>query len=134
MGLLALSGQDIRMVEIAWMEDGRVQETRSVATPPEGYLAALEETLGQWKRDPRTIETVAVVRGPGSFTSCRVATVIANAFAFARSVPLVPLENPDRLPLNDLLSFVPPSPSHPSSPSNPFVAPLYDRPPHITLG
>jgi len=43
----------------------------------------------------RQIGGIMVVVGSGSFTSTRIATVVANAFAYARQIPLLAVQKND---------------------------------------
>ena len=122
---LVLSAQDIKEITFGLMDERGLREERTVATQPEGYLAALKDTLDQWKISLSELTGMIVVTGPGSFTASRVSTTIANGLAFARGFCVVGIENPDRLPLTELLKQMPVE-------ETTYVLPAYDRPPEIT--
>lgn len=129
MMVLVVCGQDIRSISFGLARDGVLERETVTDAPPERYLARLDETLRDWNVGKESLGAVAVVTGPGSFTSSRVSTVIANSLAFAWNVPVIPLENPKRLSLRELvaeggLSDLPPA--------GQYAVPSYDRPPHIT--
>ncbi len=124
--LLVLSAQDIHRLEVVVMDGERVRHEAVVETPPEGFLSTVNALVNSWNMAWKDFTRVAVVSGPGSFTSTRVIVTIANGMAFGRNIPIVSVENPDRKPLVELV------PDMLSATPNGFVAPVYDRPPHIT--
>lgn len=126
---LLISGQDIRELSLGLVRDGRLAEDLVAAASPEHYLATIVAALAGWNVRVEDLDAIAVVTGPGSFTSSRVSTTIANAIAFGRNVPVVGLENAARKNLHEIaesldLSSLPPT--------DRFAIPVYDRPPHIT--
>ncbi len=124
---LLIAAQDIRSVSLARVENGVAQAVATVPVGPERYLDAVRRTLEEWGVDPRRdVDAVAVVTGPGAFTSSRVSTVIANAMAFAADVPVIAVENARGAPVEELARTLPP-------PSAGFAQPVYNRPPNITL-
>ncbi|MBI4437618.1 hypothetical protein HY631_01565 [Candidatus Uhrbacteria bacterium] len=120
---LALSAQTVGSVSIALMDGARVQKKSDVDAAPDQFLKAIAETLGAWGVPLSSFTRIVVVVGPGSFTSCRVITTIANAIGFTQTIPVVGVENPDHRPLDEL--------SIPEDASA-FAVPSYDRPPNIT--
>jgi len=127
---LLIGGQDIHSLELALVEDGTVIREATMVTEPDQYLSSLAATLSEWGIGLDGIQTVAVVTGPGSFTSSRVSTLIANAISFAKSVPVIGVENLKRLDLPSLAGEIDWTQS---LKPNHFVQPVYDRPPHITV-
>lgn len=125
MKTLLVAAQDIKWIEFGLIEDGTLVRQARKDVPPERYLAALDETLREWKLAKADFAAVAVVAGPGAFTASRVSIVMADAFAFAANVPVIPVENAKRLPLADLAASLP-------STRSAYAVPVYDRPPNIT--
>lgn len=124
---LVIAAQDIASITFGLVEGGSVNEEKMVETSPEGYLAALDQTLKEWLTTPSEIETLIAITGPGSFTASRVSTTLANGLGFAWNVHMVGIENPEHIPLKALdLSSLETAIDH--------VAPIYDRPPEITVG
>ncbi len=122
---LVICAQDIGAIAFGLVQEGVVEREQSVQTPPEGYLAALAQTLARWKVKLGDLREVVVVTGPGSFTASRVSTTIANGLAYAQGIPVIGIENKDHLPLRDLpLQTLPAGSSH--------TLPSYDRPAQIT--
>ena len=125
MKTLLVAAQDIKWIEFGLIEDGKLVKEVRQDVPPERYLAALDQTLKEWKLAKGDFAAIAVVAGPGAFTSSRVSAVMANALAFAGNIPVIPIENPKRLPLADLAASLP-------STRSAYAVPVYDRPPNIT--
>jgi len=129
MTALLIGAQDIRAIDMALVRDHAVINMTSRAASPEQYLATLARVLEEWGVSPSSLNAVGVVSGPGSFTSSRVSTLIANAFAFAHGLPVVGVENARREPLEAVAAQVDWS----QAGLDRFVLPVYDRPAHITL-
>ncbi len=130
---LLISAQDIKRISLGLADKGMLVREEEFAAPPERYLERVARTLETWKVDPRTgLTAVAVVTGPGAFTSSRVSTVIANSIAFAAGIPVIPLENPDQRGLKDLAAALP-TPDAVGAGTQAFAQPTYNRPPNITL-
>ncbi|GEM_PF-1048842 len=132
--ILLIAAQDIRFITLGLVHAGALVREQEETAPPERYLEAVDRTLIAWKIEPHTLKAIAVVVGPGAFTSSRVSTVIANSIAFAAGIPVIALENPQRLPLSSLVSLsiqaIPPT----NDGGNPqsFAQPVYNRPPNST--
>lgn len=130
MTTLVIAAQDIRAIDAAMLTDGKITHVDHADAQPEDYLHSLDAMLRKWGIKREVIDEIVVVAGPGSFTASRVATTIANALAFAQDIPVKGIENPKRLPLSDLLASI----DLKAVAESVFVAPVYDRPPHITWG
>jgi len=122
---LILSAQDIRSITFGVFDGEGVHSVTEVASSPEGYFPALDVFLSEQSLPLKNLEGVIVVTGPGSFTASRVSTTIANSIAFTQSIPVVGLENPERLDLPTLLQWK-------LFEGVDYVIPSYDRPPLIT--
>lgn len=130
MSRLVLCAQDIRWIDLAWEQDGRLAAQERVMGAPHEYLKAVAQALEKWGHSLDQAEEVVVVAGPGAFTAARASVTIANALSFAKGIPVVAVENPDRLTVEQLLG----SGAIDRSPSTQSLArPAYDRPPQIAL-
>lgn len=123
---LFLCAQDIQFITFGLVKDGVCFHEQALDASPEQYLNLLNRFFSEQKMSSSDIKRIIVVNGPGSFTASRVSVTIANTFAFVHQIPLVALENPDRLSCAELILRVQEFPEHA------FVVPVYDRPPHIT--
>ena len=126
MTVLVIAGQDIRELSVGLSRDGAVVESRTIVASPETYLRDVARALDDWKTTLDDLNAVAVVTGPGSFTSSRVSVMIANGIAFAKGIPVVGIPNVERADFATLTipTILPPI--------DQFAVPIYDRPPHIT--
>jgi len=123
---LFLSAQDIQFVTFGFLKDGQIVAEKTFNVSPERYLFSLHSFFEESAVRPEDINRILVVNGPGSFTASRVSVTLANAFAFAKELPVIAVENPNRLSLSELLPTIALLPEHA------FVVPVYDRPPNIT--
>jgi hypothetical protein len=125
---LVICAQDIQVISFGIFQEGRLIKQKRFDALPENYLRSLDEALEEWGLlDKQEFEGTIVVTGPGSFTSSRVSTTIANGFAFAKSIPVIGLSNPNHLDLESLLSL-----NNEVNTGVHFVIPTYNRPPNIT--
>lgn len=124
--ILVIAGQDIRELSIGLSKDGQIVESRTIVSSPETYLRDVAQALSDWKIALDDLDAVAVVTGPGSFTSSRVSVMIANGIGFAKGIPVIGIPNVERAHLASLT--IPTT----LPPVDRFAVPIYDRPPHIT--
>ena len=52
-------------------------------------LGVIADALKQWGTEPQGVKGIVVVVGVGAFTATRVATTIANAWAYVYGVPVI---------------------------------------------
>jgi len=98
-----------------------------VKTRPETILASLLTFLREQMVEPKALEGIVVVTGPGSFTSLRAGLSVVNTFAFVYGLPLISLPNSEGLDLETLISKTN------FSSSQEFVKPFYGREPNVTM-
>ena len=123
---LFICAQDIQFITFGLVKDQTLLCEKTFEVPPEKYLASLDDFLHEQQVSSADVSRILIVNGPGSFTASRVSVVLANTFAFVRKIPVIPIENPKRLSIEELLPMVAILPEHA------FVIPAYDRPPNIT--
>lgn len=126
MKALFICGQDIRELSLGLVVDSVLKKESTVSVSPEHYLASVNSHLQDWQVSVDDLDSVVVVTGPGSFTSSRLSTVIANTIAFAKNIPVIAVENPGHLPIEQLIHQVD------FTKKTPFAIPTYNRPAHIT--
>ncbi|MFA4845410.1 MAG: hypothetical protein WC654_02540 [Patescibacteria group bacterium] len=119
--------QNIDSLMIATVESGEVKKKRELKVLPEQYLKAIHQVFSEWGIALTQVSGVMVVTGPGSFTSCRVITTIANTIGFTQSIPVTGIENPLHFSLERLIHT-----NDFTQIGQSFVKPSYDRPANIT--
>ncbi len=127
--LLAVCGQDLRRFELVLWEDGLSRASIVTDDPPEMYLSRIDAFFQEQSVSLTDLSTLLVVTGPGSFTASRISVTLVNTLAFTENLPIVPLENTDRLPLLELLRKT----DITKLASVVHASPHYDRPPFITF-
>ena len=59
-------------------------------------LKTIDDFLLQEKMNKEDIRGIAIVAGIGSFTSVRIATVIANVFAYLKNIPVITIDDNEK--------------------------------------
>ena len=126
---LFILAQDIKELEVGISSGGELKEFAKIETPPEQYLAQIDQRLKDWDVTLEQIKGIFVVTGPGSFTASRVSITIANTLAFSKQIPIYPIENKERFSLPELHKSISKSSIQPEK----FALPSYDKQPHITV-
>lgn len=101
-------------------------EAKVFERPNRELLACVDEALVAWGVKPAELEGILVVIGAGGFTSTRIATTVANAFAYAYAVPVVgvTLEEIDALTPAELIAKC-------CAAGGKYVTATYSAPPNI---
>lgn len=89
-------------------------------------LSAMDDFLIEQKLSKNDIKGIMTVVGAGSFTSTRIAAVIANAFGYAQKIPLLAIQ---RDQLGDVQSLIP---KLLAQPLGQYVSATYSGEPNIT--
>lgn len=128
-GLLFISAQNINELYIGFLQDESFELTKFKASP-EDFLFVLQRELRRKKVTWSELAGVIVVRGPGSATSLRVTTTIANTLHFALGIPVVALTNQGKVNPEKLVkqSYKKISQKLNTKKFQP-VEPLYEKPP-----
>src|SRR3989338_4522693 len=128
--MLLIAAQDIGELTVGLIERPPAPpRILTLPTNPEGYLAAIDQTLKEWKTSLDDLEGIVVVTGPGSFTASRISTTIPNGLSFSKKIPLYAVANEERLDVRALTDKI--DWSRPLAPGT-FALPVYDKPPLIT--
>jgi len=95
------------------------------------FLKLINELLKKAKIKPTALKAIAVVCGPGSFSSLRVGLVVANTLAWALKIPIISLKTDELVLVNErqLLKII--KKKLENKRFKP-VAPFYDKEPNIT--
>lgn len=128
--LLDPTGDPLR---IGLAKDGRVVADREITERREQsakLLGCIASLLAEQDLAPAKLDAIAVVRGPGPFTSLRVAIASANALASTSNVPLVGLTADQASSLEELATVA--QTSLTAGRIVQQLQPEYDRPPSIT--
>jgi tRNA threonylcarbamoyl adenosine modification protein YeaZ len=105
--ILFIDTSDFHNLRLALI-DKRVRERTQAVAYNENYRTAglIESFLKKNKAPFDDINKVIVCSGPGSFTGIRVGIALAQAFGFARRIPVIAIKKTslpqDLLKLNDL--------------------------------
>ena len=97
----------------------------------EKLLSTIDGLLRSQKMSLRRITGIAVISGPGGFTSLRVGITTANALAYGLGLPIVGLDHRQIADIRDFakqagVAFVAKKPGS-------FIAPMYGSEPNITI-
>ena len=107
--------------------DDNTLEKRNVSGLNRDLLAAVADFLQAQDLRPLDIHGIVVVVGSGSFTSTRLATTVANAFAFVLHIPLLAITVADTLDPRALI------PRLLAQPPEQYISATYSGEPNIRL-
>ena len=127
---LCLRSQALHTFSVALIAENKkmVQRVNHTETRPEAFFQLLADDLKIWGVPWSALTSIAVVNGPGSYTSLRTLTTLANTLAFALKIPVVGLEQPEKH--TDKQVFLSLGTAEHARPS--WVVPAYAHAPHIT--
>lgn len=106
--MLYVNGQDIGRIVLGLVEQQswRVEPT-VFEVAPEEYLATLDGFLSDHGHGRgEGIAEIAIVVGPGSATALRTSVSMINAIAFAKNIPLRPIEKAPDAPDVDVCALL----------------------------
>lgn len=126
---LCLRSQDLHRFTVAIVNNERLiaHESAHQDTRPEEFFRLLNADLQSWNVRWDELRSVAVVIGPGSYTSLRTLTTLANTLAFALRIPVVGMKAVENSQDSEVLVRMAKLKS-----SAGWVTPAYAHPPHIT--
>ncbi len=102
MKLLALESSGL-VASVAVLEDGILlgeYTTNFKKTHSQTLLPMLEALTGMIELDLKTIDAIAVSKGPGSFTGLRIGSATAKGLGLALDKPIIPVPTVDALAYN----------------------------------
>lgn len=120
-------------VAIALANNGNIVAERTVSERRQQsaeLLSLIDQVLTGAQLDVGALEAVAVVRGPGSFTSLRVGLAAANALAQSARLPMIGLLAEDGMTTAELARVA--TTQLAAGQTDPTLLPEYGRPPSIT--
>jgi tRNA A37 threonylcarbamoyladenosine modification protein TsaB len=88
--ILTLVGNDITHLTLGLVNDDRTEFVPSQTIPcaPEDYIGIIDGFLQAHELDLGNVKGIVVSSADGSATALRVSHAIANAWGFARGIPL----------------------------------------------
>lgn len=127
---LCLRSQDLRIFSTAIVAADKtiVHEARHTETRPEAFFQLLTQDLASWEVPWSALTSIAVVTGPGSYTSLRTLATLANTLAFALGIQIVGVKVPEESQDEEVF----PRLSRQKRAAVPWVTPVYAHAPHIT--
>ncbi len=122
--------EQITIILAASTADFYVKSLPAAKRQSEKLLSAISSLLAQKKITAKELKGIAVVSGPGGFTSLRIGIVCANTLAFALSIPVVGISKDEFASEKELVAqaLVKLKKAKPGS----IVRPIYASEPNIT--
>lgn len=126
---LCLRSQDLHRFTVAIVnhEGQIVHESCHPDTRPEDFFRLLIADLHSWDVGLDALQSIAVVTGPGSYTSLRTLTTLANTLAFALRIPVAGMKALENSQDGEIFVRMVRLKS-----SAGWVTPAYAHPPNIT--
>lgn len=91
------------------------------------FYQKLDELLAKNKLDYKNIDSIIVVRGPGSFTGLRIGIVIVNAFSYAQNIETAGVIQKEKMSLDKIYNI-----GKKDLKKGQIIEPFYGREPNIT--
>ncbi len=123
--------QDHLEIIIANKRDGfKVKKVLGRYNQAEKLMPAIDKFFGAQKIKLEKFRGIGVVSGPGGFTAVRIGVAVANALAFASSLPVAAIKADEFKNNDELVAKL--WEKIRRTPSGKIVMPYYDREPNIT--
>ncbi len=129
---LIINTADDKSIEVMLaknQDDFKLKKVSGERRQSEKLLAAVEKLLTASKVTAKKLKGIAVVSGPGGFTSVRIGVTAANALAYAWKLPVVGLEKKEFTDNGELVSKAVSKLA--KKKAGGIVVPVYDREPNI---
>lgn len=91
------------------------------------FYLKLDELLGRSKFEYKDLDSIIVVRGPGSFTGLRIGIVIVNAFSYALNIATAGVIQKEKMDLTEIYKE-----GKKDLAKGQIIEPFYGREPNIT--
>lgn len=122
--LIDLSTKD--SIHLALFDEHSIIHTKAIGRNRE-LLALINNFFIEQKFTKERLKGVAVVVGTGSFTSTRIAAVVANTFGYVERIPVLAIQLEDMAHLSSII------PSFSCQPVSQYISPTYSGQPNIGL-
>jgi len=99
---LLFDPSDDQQVQVT-LFDASFSEQKSCSTKKSDILLVIDELLKEKQTSADQVQGIAVVVGAGRFTSTRIATVVANSFAYVQQIPVLALQKQGLKELTELI-------------------------------
>ena len=126
--ILYINTADAAHISLALIEKGVLVHEKTVQASfqqEELLLTTIQDILQKTGDDITSISSIAVVDGPGGFSSLRIGVTVANALAFALAIPI------QAIAIDVDPAMVDEKKAKPVT--DQFVVPAYGSEPHISM-
>ncbi|MFA6161005.1 MAG: hypothetical protein WCT54_01910 [Patescibacteria group bacterium] len=110
--------------EFGWIDDKRGKKTWKVAPGSSGLISSVSARMAP--KELAASDGICVVSGPGSFSSIRTGTLVANLLSRTFGLPLYEFSTEEadagKIEVKNIKTRK----------AKEYVAPIYDRPPNVT--
>ena len=118
----------VEQMEVGLIRGGKIKKRiiREQYRHAEKLLPSVISLLASQKATSSDLRGIAVVSGPGSFSSLRVGVTLANTFAYALRIPIIGLESGMEISAKEIEKKIT------KKKKIAFVLPKYGKEPNIT--
>ncbi len=130
---MIINTSDNTEFHIALLEKQECLLSKDIKAPfqqEEFFLKTLDEMLTELDQKKGDIEAIGIVDGPGSFSSLRIGSTVANTLGWSLSIPLVAVHGDEFINNTELYKIVLDRLSDVNNHKQ-FIIPAYGREPNI---
>lgn len=124
-----IDDKSIEVILAKNQDDFKIKKVSGERRQSEKLLVAIERIMKDGKVTSKKLKGIAVVSGPGGFTSVRIGVAAANALAYAWKLPVVGLEKKEFTDNGELVAKA--LSKMEKKKVGGIVVPVYDREPNI---